>query len=111
MSYHLTRARMTQTSYQGGFLSRSTRPAGHVSDNLFYHPVTLMMNAPVQPPYEVIMAIDADYKKLQANFPSYYCVNEETPMMPPPANQSDPDMIKHMEKIMCNLSLQTRRLR
>jgi hypothetical protein len=90
MSYQLTRLRLIETAYQ----------------------IIYVMNHTVEPhpPYEAILRIDEEFKKIEETLPPYYKVTETSPMTRP-ASEKDDDLVRNWEKIVCNLSLQTRGLR
>lgn len=90
MSYQLTRLRLIETAYQIIYVMN------HTTD--------------VHPPYEAILRIDEEFKKIEDTLPPYYQVTETSPMTRPLSDRDD-DLVRNWEKIVCNLSLQTRGLR
>lgn len=88
MSYHIARLRLIEPSYQ----------------------VIYLMNHTPHPPYEAILAIDEEFKKIEKTLPEYYQVSSSKPMTRPKSNK-DEDLVLNWEKVVCQLSLQTQWLR
>lgn len=112
MSYHLMRLRLCRTSYQ----------------------IIVLMNTSPHPPYDMVLAIDAEFKKIGQEvrpcfstdirlalklmtrtrafkMPDYFKISKERPLEPPTDDISDEDLVKHWERVISNLSLQTRWMR